>query len=158
MLFDFQKFMKKSRCFFKVKERNRERERISKISEIGEYKESRPLAVYSLLSLHTYLIPYIYIYIYAISALLYYQFSISLLCLLVYLLIRLTTILALLNLYSSISFISSFTISFNLYILYPLYHQIRIIHIPISLTYFHHYCLCITYYPTTRSYFYYCTK
>ena len=156
MLSDFQKFMKKSRCFFKVKERNRERERISKISEIGEYKERRPLEVSSLLSLTAYIFNTIYIY--AISALLYYQFSLSLLCLLVYLLIRLTTILALLNLYSSISFISSFTISFNLYILYPLYHQIRIIHIPISLTYFHHYCLCITYYPTTRSYFYYCTK
>ena len=63
---------------------------ISKISKIGEYKKrgDRKRSPLFFLSLHKYIIPYTY----TISTLLYYPLSLSLLCFLIYLLIRLTSL------------------------------------------------------------------
>ena len=110
------------------------RDRISKISEIGEYKKRgdrlrSPLFFSHCINIYnTIYILNFYFVILSILSISFMSFSIS------------TnspniTIFALL--------ISSFTISFNLSILYPLYRQIRIIQIPKLSVDFKYILLCV---------------
>ena len=110
----FRNLRKKVSVFFDIKDR----ERISKISEIGKYKERRPQAVSSLLSLTAYIFNTLYIrnFCFVILSI----FSISFMYL-VYLLIRL---ISLYLLYLVHAFLSILFHHLLFLLISPLYTQI----------------------------------